>query len=347
MALPVLQTASYLSVVSAADYFDKMRNFLVSTLGWTENLYYNANRQWDTTNPYTGWEAGTHSWLDITSAGHGSQQLRFCMYLTPLTGDATTSNLYVGASRNASTYATNTPTNPIGQSAFCWSSAGTANNNISLPQGAIYAAYFFGNAYCFYSVIQTSSGSNIVWGFGSPTLLNTARTDAQHLYMPHISANFSADYKWNSANQAALYYSRCGLDFPAYVSFGQPANCFYAYIEGAGRTQTTSPDYYLLNTCIPMTSGVSYTSVPGAYFDVMNSAVQLNTYNTIRPIIQPKVYYKDSITAKWECVGTQPWGNIWFAGLNIGEVLVYGAEQYVAFPNRIGADTYGKVFRVV
>lgn len=349
MALPVLQTASYLSVVSSADYFDKMRNFLVSTLGWTENLYYNANIKWDTTNPYTGWEAGSNSWLDITSAGHGSQQLRFGMYLFPDPLDSViTSSLVVGGSRNASTYATNTPQTPLSQSAFCWSSAGTINNTISLPRGTIYAAHFFGNAYCFYSVIQTSSGSNIIWGFGSPTLLPSyaSRVDAQHLYLPHASANTDANHRWNSTNQAALYYSWCGLDFPNYVNVGQPSGCYYAYIEAAGRIQTTAPDYYLLNTCIPAIGGIQ-ASFPGPYFDVMNNAVQLNTYNSIRPIIQPKVYYKDGATSKWENIGTQPWGNIWFAGLNIGEVLVYGAEQYVAFPNRIGADPYGKCFRVV
>lgn len=343
MSLPILTYATYTSLASGDAYFEKLRDFFV-TLGWTENEYYQANKQWNTSVPY-GWIAGSESWLDVQSNGNGSQLMRYVFKNEH--ANATCDTLTVGGSLIGNTYSL-AATIPINQTSLVWDyHAGNVHRKISIPRGTISKCWFFGNDYCMYSVIEVAVGVNIIWGVGSPTLISeyTTRTDCLYVYMPCRSANSDSAHQWENISTTGLAHWWCGLDYPSYSnSFAPPANSLYAYIEGSGRAYIGSNEWGYLNTWLSRDGAVVQSPAPR--FDVMNKAIVLNSYNDIRPIIQPKAYIKHASNNTWKYIGTLPFGNLVSSGCASGDTLTYGSENYLVFPNLLSSWSYGKAFRI-
>jgi hypothetical protein len=218
---------------------------------------------------------------------------------------------------------------------------GTANDCecFTLPKNSFTGCWFFENGYSFWSVVQPTVGTCFLWGFGTPNLTSEyyAITDIQQVHAPCWAksdwTNLSVADSGSNQNQWAS-----GETYPFQMTYSSPG----PYVRADGVAPTTYNVYY--NLCIGR-----HTNSPAGYtyFDSMNTSVLLNTFNNIRPGIVPDVYLKRVGSGQWECVGTLPLAKIYSAGLNVGDHLFYGSEEYISFPNlSTAASLYGNLIRI-
>jgi hypothetical protein len=209
----------------------------------------------------------------------------------------------------------------------------------TLPKNSFTGCWFFENGHSFWSVVQPTAGTCFLWGFGTPDLTSEyyAITDIQQVFAPCWSSN-----DWTNLSVADSGSNQnswaSGETYPFQMVYASPG----PYVRADGVAPAAYNVYY--NLCM----GRHTNSPTGlTYFDSMNTSVLLNTFNNIRPGIVPDVYLKRVGSGQWECVGTLPLAKIYSAGLNVGDHLFYGAEEYIAFPNlSTAASLYGNMIRI-
>jgi len=336
MACPVMTYTTY-SGISGDLYIEKLHDFAVA-LGWTINDWKKANCSWDTTVPLSGWQAGLESWLDIkaTGVGFGGSNLRY-VFRNYHTGLADTDGLVVAGAYTAGTYSSSLLTHPVQQSSLTWGPS-AAYREISLPTTTMAGAWFFGNAYCIWSVIQPTSGTCILWGIGQPTLYpeyyNAIQTE--FVWAPLVNGNTDANHAWYNMTVHPEHWSS-GDAFPFYAGVGS-VGC--ALLENVVRTNSNLQyDYSIIH---------GRDVVAAHYWQREDLLICHNSYCAIRPGIQPSVMLKRvGPPVVWQEIGTQPFCHCRTTGLAPGATLTYGAEQWLAFPNVVSSYSYGKMFRIV
>lgn len=328
---------SYTALTDAADVLDKLHTFLVAR-GWTIKEYQTAV-QWKSTTPF-GWISGSETFMDFESpiAAVGSQHYRY--HLTSYHYDATDDCIRVGAvdpSVNSGNYSLIT-THPTIQTAnsHIWG-PGSNSYDIRMPRVAgITGCWFFENGYSFWCVIQPTVGTNIIWGLGTPNLLPEYYNvlDVQNIWMPSTP---SQSWTLITTNPNNFWFSGDSFPFELAIGSGNTVR-----VEGVIRAYNAN--YLLLNCAIGHNTLTGYSSV---YFDKLNAAVTINNFNIIRPGIVPDVYVK-RLAGQYECIGSLPLAKIKTSGLAIGDHLIYGSEEFIAFPNLSPSSTdYGTMWRIV
>jgi hypothetical protein len=335
--LPVLTTATYTNLAGGTEYIRRLRNFF-STLGWTENEWHDNNVVWKTLTPF-GWIAGSESFLDVSTTGYGAQAIRFNFRME--LSDATRHKLWIAPVDPVVPNYSLQATRPCAQTSphHVWQAPGYFHGT-NMPAGTIPQVWFFGNAHFLASVIQCTTGTNIIWGLGSPTLVDEyqSRTDLWFQWLPQVIGDpmISSQYWDNMLSNPTAWWN--GFSYPF---LDNPASgAAYAYVESAVRDQTNY--YYYTNAC----QGQNALTITGGKFDNLNQIALFNSFSNQRPGIIPSIYIKKVSTQQWSRVGMLPLAYVRSSGIAIGDELDYGGQTYIAFPNRYSTDTTGVIFRV-
>jgi hypothetical protein len=215
----------------------------------------------------------------------------------------------------------------------------TRASGFSLPKNSFTGCWFFENGYSFWSVIQPTAGTCFLWGFGRPNLT------AEYANIMDFQQVFPANYMYGDWTLLATEADNIngtswwsGEGFPGNTAGGM---VWTPLCRAEGVADITMNLYY--NLCLPRHSRITCPT----YFDSMNTSVLLNTFNNIRPGIVPDVYLQRATTGIWECIGSLPLAKIRSTGLSIGTHLLYGTEEYIAFPNLSATNSlYGTILRV-
>jgi hypothetical protein len=219
-----------------------------------------------------------------------------------------------------------------------WGPGGDGARAFTLPKGSFTGCWFFENGYSFWSVVQPTADTDFLWGFGMPNLTSEYKgiLDVQQVYVPCLNRT-----DWTLLSSADSSYAgwMSGESYPFHMS-GTGGVGPYSYIEGNMVNTINGTLVYNLVLGKQTTQGLSY-------FDNMNDVVLLNSFNNTRSTIVPDVYIKRVATGVWERVGTMPVAKVYFPGLNVGDHLFCGAEEYLVFPNMSTSVSYwGTLLRI-
>jgi hypothetical protein len=326
--MDVLSYVTHTSVAGTKDWLSKLRSFAIAQ-GWT-SVEYQTSKTWASIGGGNyGWVAGNHDFLELNSAGYGSQTLRYRFRANYI--DATDTSLYWGPiDPGYPAYSTTSSTSPEIQNNW---ETNASYRIISMPTSTFAQCWFFGNSHFIWCVLKVSTTEIISFGFGSPQLATEYQTttEGQMKWSPCTNVNNGAVYKWNvmTANSGNWF---SGLSW-------SPANGsgFCVWKNAAARYN----NYYRVNIRIIRDDAQPHTGM----FNMLPYAVCYNSFANQRPIFAPTVFFLNN-SGLWEPVGTLPLGYCVFQGCGIGDTLEYANEDYLVFPNMLSTYKYGYAVRI-
>lgn len=323
----LLNYAVYSNPTSHKDILQKVKTFAV-TQGWNVILE-ELNREWLWDGGKYDWLAGNEDFLWLSSTGNGAQDIniRFRAYGDGL--DAQHEQFDVtGIDPLNKTINDASATHPCIQNEKI---PGTIAHRMSLSPGTSTKLWVFGNEYFIYAINQLASDFVQSFGFGSPQLYDSSETEMMWCITGQYSQNF---YKWYQyAIQPTYFHTPHN-----YQGNDVGSNQYYPfYWETLGVAQTRSR----ISTYFTTTDGWL-----GA-FNRLHYCVTLNEFTGKRVLIKPTIYHKWIATdGLWRPAGTFPLYHIQYSNLQIGQVLDYGGESYMCFPNALATRKYGVAFRI-
>lgn len=282
--------------------------------GWTV-VRHLTNVQWKTTSPQS-FIAGTESFLEITSVGYGGQTLHFRFRMQNAGTDAQAEWLEKrGHLGNTTLQAVST--HPVDQTG-AWDTSG--NKYLSIPTGTIPAVWFFGNSKFIFVVIKCDSTYCNFLSFGSLELIyGTGETEAQ---WSGYSNTTQTNRKWYDKND------ECPLDKAG-------SNIYY---NGTNKNSSDSGWDFMFTTGNGITNGK---------FGTYANMVVKNEYSDVRPLWKQMMWMKDTVDGLWFPLGFSPVYRIWHEGLQIGEKVTYGEDEYLTFPMcRLNERQYGIAIQI-
>jgi len=271
-----------------------------------------------------GWVGnGSEDFLELHSTGYGTQDMRLRIKMTGTGTNPKTEFMHVGLSPGIP-YDPAVSKHPVDQNTINSSN----RNHTSVPPGTVPALWIFGNSKYLLIIYQIAQDLILPFHFGTIDLFEE-NTDFYTANSPYHNAHpypkwyqmFQHPARWDSpwarwdwGNAQAFWDNKV---------WGTSHVCSNVYVD----------------------PGTDLASRNG-HFDRMRYAVAANRWTGKRPLIKPTVYGKRESDGMWEPVGAGPYYFLEFAGLNIGEHLVYGDQEYICFPVIFSTDRFGVAFRV-
>lgn len=283
------------NLVNHHAFLEELKNFCQAQ-GWTI-VRFLQNVQWKTTSPQS-FIAGTESFLEVLSTGYGSQTLHFRLRMENAGSDSQAEWLHT-AGHLGNTTLQSVSTHPVDQTGI-W----TNNKFLSIPAITIPTVWFFGNDKFILAVIKCDSTYVQFLTFGTLELFASSETQA----------NF---YGWSNTTQTNRKWYNKNTPCP----FDQITD--QVYYNSARKTSTNAGWNYTLTTGNGVTNGKF-----GSYGD----GIVENENLDVRPIQKQLMYVEDSADSLWFTLGWSWIFRVWHEGLQIGERLVYGDQEYICFP---------------
>lgn len=280
----------------------KLKDFAVAQ-GWT-NVEYQTSKAWTNLGGGVyGWAAGSEDFLLLTSPGWGSQTLQFRMRVYPTSGDALDNTFEIQGHKGTTSYDTGS-THPLLKTATVWSINRPWH---SLPSSTIPVTWLFGNDKFLMVVCKVDDEFCVFIPFGTFELVDPSETEAD--FLPWNVTAYGPTQRWYS-HQISFPY-----DFST-------ADCIY--YDGARKASTGGVNW---------TMSTSTNTYSGSKFDNYGRAVLRNIYSAIRPIFKQKFYVQKTSDSRYRLLGSAWVYRIWTEGLQIGQKIKYGSDEYLVFPN--------------
>lgn len=282
----------------------KLKDFAVAQ-GWTL-VNYQTNVQWASIGGGSfGFIAGTEDFLHITSTGFGSQSLQYRLRIQNNAADSLDGIVYVYGHKGSTSYNASSSTHPAAQTSP--SQLWTIRPEHSFPRGGspIPTTWIFGNEKFLLVVCKVDNEFCVTMCFGSVDLIDSAETEGD--FYPWKSNTYSTSARWY--NHSVVF----SLDNTLF-------DCIY--YDGARKTTNAGANFIL-------TPANSYTN---QRFDAYGRCIQKNAYSEIRPIFKQKYYVQKSSDSRYRLLGTGWVYRIWTEGLEIGQKIKYGGNEYLCFP---------------
>jgi len=302
------------------EFLEKIKDAM-SAGGWTIDQFSNAC-QWQETSPvgYYDFDTGNEGSLIVSSSGYGSQTLHYRLRTLEHATLTDTAWLMLGAFRSG----TETLDHTSAIIPFMQGNWNDRNSNksayMSIPR-AISKCYIFAyNKYFVVASIIVDSSYCLTLAFGSPELIDTAKTDCQF-------AGYNLDdgysYNWSAQLQKDPFWK---ADDSIYYNGSVPSSPDVAY-----NIQNTS--YH----------GDSFSGTFHSYVNILNSE---NLYSDIQPLFKPMVYCKNT-SGYYEPIGTFPIFRAKFLSeYTIGQIKTYGTKKYRMFPSGVASASAGFAVRI-
>lgn len=315
------------SVTGAKDLLSKFRTFAVAR-GWT-SVDYQTSKVWASIGGgHYGWTAGNHDYLELYSAGYGSQDLHIRIRNNYV--DATNTTWISGCITPGAVTDMHDTTSPEVTHSFLASS--TISDALSLPTAATFSCWFFGNAHCLWVVIQFTATTFTNFMYGSPTFATEYQTTTEGFI--HLPARSNSTALWSTIAPA-------NADATWHGGFNYPPGGVTSWANFWWKAAAAGSEEYAVSLTIPALPASGFTGG----FNIATGQVVHNTFCDLRTIVEPTFWVRN-VAGTWEPAGSLQAGHIVFAGLNPGDIFTYGTEQYIAFPNRHLPNKYGYVFRI-
>ena len=280
----------------------KLKNFAVAQ-GWTL-ISYQTSVQWASIGGgLFGFIAGTEDFLHITSPGFGSQSLQYRLRIQNNVSDSLDGIIYVYGHKGSTSYNTSSSTHPAAQTSP--SQLWTIRPEHSFPRSTIPTTWLFGNEKILMVVCKVDSLFSTSMIFGSVDLVDSAETEGD--FYPWKSGAYGTAQAWYNHN---VIFS---LD---------NATADVIYYDGVRKSSTAGANFIL-------TTGNGFTN---SIFDGYGRCIQRNIYSDIRPIFKQKFYVQKTSDSRYRLLGTGWVYRLWTEGIEIGQKIKYGSNEYLCFP---------------
>ena len=312
---------------SHKDVLSKIRTFAVAR-GWTSDKYVTSKDWlWDSGNSKYDWLAGTSDFLQLYSNGYGTHELVYRLHWegTGVDGLSEWGHL-TGMKPGKRTTNDQIGTKPYLQDTF----SGAYGYTDSFPSGAHVALWLFGNDKFIIVVDQVSSDTLLMFYFGTIELFQEAMSTYSFCRMAQFS---TTNHKWY--NMKLYDYWNTPWDSGWNVTSGGH------YLQCWWDGNSSSADRVRHNckfTTIDTYSHFAFNSLP--------RIVRANSFTGKRVLLKPTVFGQRRSDNVWMPIGTFPIYRIECSGLQIGEKVTYGSEEYLVFPNIYAGRKYGVAFRI-
>ena len=283
---------------------------------------YRTNVKWDETTPYTGWEAGTESFLQMKTTGYGSQNciMRFRtipLYNTSGYHDGIHSHDWnntvievVMTDPRYPSYNTGVATHPVDQNPLTENGSRSYRkwNRWALAEAASVFMWIHGNDRVMYVSVQLDAINMTHLSFGVPELIDTAWDGGEFMAGWNIRRDSYWDFKWNyrSSDQS--------MDNPQIRIPGSYTKALTGY-------ESIAPAFRETRSWVrPGPGGFDQVLIP-------------SNWSGIRPMEKDLWWYLDNTEGVYRPFAYTPWLYVSFIdGLYIGQELTYGTERYCVLP---------------
>lgn len=312
---------------SHKDVLSKIRSFAIAQ-GWTSDKYV-TSKDWLHDGSKYDWLTGTTDFLQLYSNGYGSHELVFRFHWQGNGSDAQAEFGYLtGIKPGNRTPDDQVSAKPYAQNPFC----GRYGYHDSFPSGTHVALWIFGNSKFIIVVDQVSSDTLLQFYFGTIELFDEAMS----------TFGFTRMTQWTGATHRPWYKMK---DQEGY--FVSPWDGGWGTTSGGGYNQfwwdgdVASGDRVRHNCRFAYDGSLIHFA-----FNSLSRTVRANTFTGKRVLIKPTVFGKRRSDDIWTPIGTFPFYRIECSGLQIGEKVTYGAEEYLVFPNSFAGKKYGTAYRI-
>lgn len=297
----------------------ELKNF-AQAQGWTVTDF-RTNVQWALSGPTYDFLAGSESFLELDSTGHGSQALKFRFRTEAAGTDANNEWLQMGAFKSGeSGFDVNSATHPVERV-----SNGNSNWNphryTGLKPTSIPRVFYYGNNKFIFCAIELTSTFLEFLSFGSIELDDTA--DDEGNWAGYINTSTSGREWYNQVQSTPLDE--------------RGDNILY---DGGAKGFNDSA----FN--VQFTQGQPHTTLTGDWFRY-GTIIHQNGYSNVRALQKPGVFIKHNSDAKWRFLGNIPVYRINSSNIAIGEEITYGAQKFRVFPQGKSIWTQGQAVRTV
>lgn len=329
----LLNYSYHANPTSHHDVLAKLKTF-AEAQGWTTDYYYNESVQWGATggSPPYGYISGSESAMGLYSNGYGSNNI-IIRFRCEASGSLPQNEWYwaTGIKPAAGrTLDTDSLTDPLNIAADYFTHPWYAKT--SLSPGTMSAVWFFGDDKRIITVIAVDSSFVLFQYFGIPVLFDESDPGVYSCINPRSQ---NVNYYWYNA-WSEVGGSAYQFPWERVVTGGGWVNTYdaaYANTDGLFRHGTSC------NSDVELGSGVGY-------FNDCNYAIKLNSWTGKRTLIKPTVFLERQSDNIWYPMGTYPVYYLPFSGLGIGDVISYGAEDFMCFPNIYSTRLNGVGFRI-
>ena len=312
---------------SHKDVLSKIRSFAIAQ-GWTSDKYV-TSKDWLHDGSKYDWLTGTTDFLQLYSNGYGSHELVFRFHWQGDGLDAQAEFCYLtGIKPGNRTPNDQLSTKPYGQDPFC----GSYGYHDSFPSGTHVALWIFGNSKFIIVVDQVSSDTLLQFYFGTIELFDEAMS----------TFGFTRMTQWTGGTHRPWYEMK--LQEGYFVSpwdGGWSTNSTTGYWQFWWDGDVASGDRVRHNCRFGSDGSLIHFA-----FNSLSKAVRANTFTGKRVLIKPTIFGKRRSDDIWTPIGTFPFYRIECSGLQIGEKVTYGSEEYLVFPNSFAGKKYGTAYRI-
>jgi hypothetical protein len=333
MSVPILNYQKVLNVNGAQGLLTNLRAFAIAQ-GWTSESYL-TGRYWSTGVGYTTGGTDHMDFLQLFSNGYGNQQLRYRFEAFPDIGSQPTVSWFITCPTVPGNPTYNIASSTRGCYQTQWQDSRWYDWN--MPNSVFPAAWFFGLGKHFLLwFAQITSEWVICGGIGTPQLLPEFQShvdDWQMYFAGCYSINFPASYWYN-----------IGANSGRWNSISQPGT------NSAGWKQMYSPatqyNRSVWNDVVRTNLYMDAAPNLDGHFGRLKNVVRYNAFTNKHVGIMPTWFYRDNDTGLWHVIGTYPAILIKNTGFAFGETLLFGTDEYLAFPSTRLSDDQAIAFRI-
>ena len=328
--MSLLSYAVYYNPTSHKDVLSKFRAFALAR-GWTIDKYETSKDWlWDSGNSKYDWLAGTSDFLQIYSNGYGSQTLVFRFHFEGTGADGQSEWCYVtGINPSNRTPDDQSSVVPRIQNTY----NGTRMRYHSLPSGTDVALWLFGNDKFLIAVDQVASNVVLIWYVGTFELFQSTMATVAMARATYANTGASGISKWYEAETYPSFFVSPWDNWGVNLSY---------YSHGWWDGLVVNGDSLRPNIAFAGDGVKTWLA-----FNEVAHAVRANNFTGKRTLIKQVYFGQRQSDGLWMPIGTAPFYRIEFAGLQIGENIKYGSEEYLVFPNTFSNSKYGNAFRIV
>lgn len=355
----LLNYVHYQNVNGAKQTIDYVRQFAVAQ-GWTQE-YWLEDSYWDTSisGGYSDWLTWTGaSYLVLSNTGYGTQSLVCRMAAYPVNGDAFF-NLRMCSSASPTI---NTGTGDV---PYMINSYTDAPNNGDVTRGqtemmhigtATYDdLWIFGDGKWICAVLSMDGVFCQSFWFGSPIMFEDNPSQGMGYGVSYVKEynNVHWWYNWNGADEVGWPWwpMKRTLDDEGWLC--HPTMDFYYNSRPAFDDNGSSSDvchiYYNVHYWDdPSADAPSPFNDSNLFRDpILNlgQCLQANDWSGKRPMFRQTIFINDASNLV-QPIGMLPNYLCRFSGLQIGQTLTYGSEEYLVFPIHSVNDIPGIAFRI-
>ena len=320
------------NVVGANDFLNKLRVFAVAN-GWTQQ-YYSPEGIWEDQGggyyDWTDYQGDDQDHLGLYSNGYGGQDL--CFRFSSGNWSQYPAYDIVDVNCQKPLYSTLDHASSVypdyNHITYIWNSI-NYGYCFTTPPGTFPGVWFFGNKYFIGVELQLSSEVVATFMFGTfqqlPEVTSLYPNELNIFHPCYYS--FKSQYtQWDDSNSKVA-----GTGYMGY------ANTPVILIDGSGKYS---------NCYKPNMSSWLNAKCTGIFNKYTNCDC-INNFSNRRMLIKPNMFLYQSSIDVWYPAGSLPVYYLKTEGLEIAEVLRFGGEEYMCFPNTKKSFSYGHAWRIL